>query len=123
MSELEESVARELLARGGIGIIWESHLAAEAAYRVGNVRAANILLNIADAAETIWRGKEFMRYVAHDVIGHSRRGDGRTQVITWPQRSTGRGAAQEVADVMAFSHRRASTGPICLNTPVTGYER
>ncbi len=57
MSELEESVARELLARGGIGVIWESHLAAEAAYRVGNVRAAYILLNIADAAETIWRGK------------------------------------------------------------------
>ena len=57
MSQLEENVAQELLARGGIGVIWEAHVAAEAAYRVGNVRAAYILLNIADAAETIWRGK------------------------------------------------------------------
>ncbi len=56
MNELEESVARELLSGGGIGVIWEAHLAAEAAYRVGNARAAYILLNIADAAETIWRG-------------------------------------------------------------------
>jgi hypothetical protein len=57
MSELEESVAQELLARGGIGVIWEAHVAADAAYRVGNVRAAYILLNIADAAESIWHGK------------------------------------------------------------------
>jgi hypothetical protein len=57
MSQLEESVAQELLARDGIGVIWDAHVAAEAAYRVGNVRAAYILLNIADAAETIWRGK------------------------------------------------------------------
>ena len=57
MSELEENVAQELLARGGIAVIWEAHVAADAAYRVGNVRAADILMNIADAAETIWRGK------------------------------------------------------------------
>jgi hypothetical protein len=57
MSELEESVARELLARDGIGVIWDAHVAAEAAYRVGNVRAAYILLNIADAAEMIWRSE------------------------------------------------------------------
>ena len=56
MCELEESVARELLARDGIGVVWDAHVAAEAAYRVGNVRAAYILLNIADAAETILRG-------------------------------------------------------------------
>ena len=55
MSELEESVARELLTRSGIGVIWQAHLAADAAYRVGNDRAAHILLKIADAAETIWR--------------------------------------------------------------------
>jgi hypothetical protein len=55
MSELEESVARELLTRSGICIIWQAHVAAEAAYRVGNKRAAEILLNIADAAEAIWR--------------------------------------------------------------------
>lgn len=55
MSELEEGVARELLAGSGISIIWQAHLAAEAAHRVGNDRAAEILLRIADAAETIWR--------------------------------------------------------------------
>ena len=55
MSALEESVARELLTRSGICIIWQAHVAADAAYRVGNKRAAEILLNIADAAETIWR--------------------------------------------------------------------
>jgi hypothetical protein len=58
MSELEESVARELLTRSGIGVIWQAHLAADAAYRAGNDRAAHILLNIADSAETIWRGEE-----------------------------------------------------------------
>ena len=55
MSELEESVARELLTRSGISIIWQAHIAADAAHRVGNDRAAEILLKIADAAETIWR--------------------------------------------------------------------
>jgi hypothetical protein len=57
MSKLEDSVARELLARSGIGVIWQAHIAADAAYRVGNDRAANILLSIADSAETIWRGQ------------------------------------------------------------------
>ncbi len=55
MSELEENVARELLTRSGISIIWQAHVAADAAHRVGNDRAAEILLKIADAAETIWR--------------------------------------------------------------------
>lgn len=55
MSKLEESVARELLTSSGICIIWQAHVAAEAAHRVGNDRAAEILLKIADAAETIWR--------------------------------------------------------------------
>jgi hypothetical protein len=58
MSELEESIARELLTRNGIGVIWQAHVAADAAYRVGNDRAAEILLKIADAAETIWRGED-----------------------------------------------------------------
>jgi hypothetical protein len=58
MIELEESIARELLTRNGIGVIWQAHVAADAAYRVGNDRAAEILLKIADAAETIWRGED-----------------------------------------------------------------
>jgi hypothetical protein len=57
MSELEESVARELLTRNGIGVIWQVHIAAETAYRAGNERAADILIKIADAAETIWRSE------------------------------------------------------------------
>jgi hypothetical protein len=61
MSELEENVARELLTRSGIGVIWQAHIAAEAAHRVGNARAADILLKIADAAETIWRGESSSR--------------------------------------------------------------
>jgi hypothetical protein len=59
MSQLEENVARELLSRSGISIIWQAHIAAEAAHRVGNDRAADILLKIADAAETIWRREGF----------------------------------------------------------------
>ena len=34
MNELEESVARELLIRSGISVVWQAHIAAEAAYRV-----------------------------------------------------------------------------------------
>jgi hypothetical protein len=55
MSELEESVARELLIRSGISVVWQARIAAEAAYRAGNERAAELLLKIADAAETICR--------------------------------------------------------------------
>ena len=78
MSELEESVARELLARDGIGVIWDAHVAAEAAYRVGNIRAACILLNIADAAETIWRDRgPFDKPVARSIGGRAVRTDER----------------------------------------------
>ena len=58
MNGLEESVARELLTRSGIEVIWQAHVAAETAYRIGNNRAAEILLKIADAAETIWRDED-----------------------------------------------------------------
>lgn len=57
MSDLEENVARELLIRNGIVVIWEAHIAADAAYRAGNERAAELLLKIADAAETILRNE------------------------------------------------------------------
>ena len=69
MSELEESVARELLTRSGIGVIWQAHVAADAAYRVGNDRAARILLNIADAAETIWRDEGSCRAPSTRKVG------------------------------------------------------
>jgi hypothetical protein len=61
MSDLEEYVARELLSRSGIGVIWQAHVAADAAYQLGNDRAAEILLRIADSAETIWRGEGLYR--------------------------------------------------------------
>lgn len=57
MSDLEESVARELLTHNGIVVIWEAHIAADAAYRAGNQRAAELLLKIADAAEAILRNQ------------------------------------------------------------------
>jgi hypothetical protein len=57
MSELEKSIARELLTHNGIGVVWQAHLAADMAHQAGNDRAAEILLKIADAAETIWRSE------------------------------------------------------------------
>ena len=61
MNELEANVARELLTRSGMSVIWQAHVAADAAYRAGNDRAANILLDIADAAEAIWLAERSYR--------------------------------------------------------------
>ena len=46
-----ESLAVRLLARDGIAAIWQLHVAAAAAYRDGYQRAAETVLQIADAAE------------------------------------------------------------------------
>jgi hypothetical protein len=46
-----EKLAVRLLARDGIGAIWQLHVAAAAAYRDGYKRAADTVLQIADAAE------------------------------------------------------------------------
>jgi hypothetical protein len=61
VSELAESVARELLSRDGVAVIWPIHLAAAAAHRLDHDQAASKLLRIADAAETIWRDEVLHR--------------------------------------------------------------
>jgi hypothetical protein len=53
MSRLAESVALELLKQDGIGVVWQAHLAASTARRLGNRVAAERLLEIAEAAEGI----------------------------------------------------------------------
>jgi hypothetical protein len=51
---LFETIATKLLARQGIGIIWQLHLRAAASYLSGNWLAAMALIAIADAAESQW---------------------------------------------------------------------
>jgi hypothetical protein len=46
-----EKIASELLACAGSSAVWQLHLVAATAYRDGNARAADCLLEIADAAE------------------------------------------------------------------------
>ena len=46
-----ETIARRLLARQGIGVIWQLHLRASASHRNGNWLSAAALIGIADAAE------------------------------------------------------------------------
>jgi hypothetical protein len=51
-----ETIASRMLARQGIGVIWELHVRAAACYRRGNWLSAVALVGIADAAERLWRG-------------------------------------------------------------------
>ena len=46
-----EKIALELLTRDGTSAVWQLHLVAATAYRDGHTRAADALLEIADAAE------------------------------------------------------------------------
>ena len=54
MPPLPEELARELLASDGIEAIWKLHLIAATAHRTRNRRAAEILIEVADAAEEFW---------------------------------------------------------------------
>lgn len=51
-----ETIARRLLARQGIGVIWQLHLRASASHLNGNWLSAAALIGIADAAERQWAG-------------------------------------------------------------------
>ena len=51
VSTFAEKLAVRLLAREGISAVWQLHLAAATAYRDGYTRAAETVLEIADAAE------------------------------------------------------------------------
>jgi hypothetical protein len=50
---LAEKLACQMLAHGGIAVIWDLHLAAAAAKRTGKVEIAASLIEIADAAERV----------------------------------------------------------------------
>lgn len=52
-----ETIAMRLLARQGIGVIWQLHLRASASHRSGNWLSAAALIGIADAAERQWAGR------------------------------------------------------------------
>ena len=62
---LVETIALELLARDGSATIWRLHLVAADAFRAGYPRAAQSLLDIAEAAEQTWLRAEGTRsYIA-----------------------------------------------------------
>ena len=50
-----ERAALALLARDGIGVVWQLHLDAANAYQGGFYRAAQILIGTADASERSMR--------------------------------------------------------------------
>jgi hypothetical protein len=49
-----EKIASRMLARYGIAFIWDAHVAAAAAYGLGNQSVARSLIEIAEAAEQEW---------------------------------------------------------------------
>jgi len=53
-STLTNSLALSLLARDGIAVIWQLYVDAADAYRNGHPRAAESILEIAEAAEAAW---------------------------------------------------------------------
>jgi hypothetical protein len=54
LPEIAESIALELLTHDGVEVIWQLHLAAAAAHRLGHRAGAETLLKIAEAAEVVW---------------------------------------------------------------------
>jgi hypothetical protein len=51
---ISDTVAARLLAREGIGVIWQLHLRAAASHRRGNWLSACALIGVAEAAERLW---------------------------------------------------------------------
>lgn len=49
-----EKLASRMLGQYGIAFIWDVHVAAAAAYGLGNSRIADGLIEIAEAAEQVW---------------------------------------------------------------------
>ena len=50
-----EMIAARMLARQGMGVIWDLHVRAAASYRQGNWLSATALVGLADTAERLWR--------------------------------------------------------------------
>jgi hypothetical protein len=63
-STLTEKLALSVLAREGIGAIWQLQLAAADAHRTGRPNVAAAILEIADAAEAASLRSEVMRSFA-----------------------------------------------------------
>ena len=61
---LTEKLALSILARDGIGAIWQLNEAAAEAHRTGHPIAAASLVEIADAAEAAWFRAEGVREFA-----------------------------------------------------------
>jgi hypothetical protein len=61
---LTEKLALSILAREGIGVIWQLNEAAAEAHRTGHPIAAASLVEIADAAEAAWLRAEGVREFA-----------------------------------------------------------
>ena len=53
-----QKAAASMLAQYGIKFIWDTHVAAAAAYGLGNNDLAEDLIEIAEAAEDVWRHSE-----------------------------------------------------------------
>ena len=61
---LTEKLALSILAREGIGAIWQLNEVAAEAHRTGHPLAAASIVEIADAAEDAWLRAEGVREVA-----------------------------------------------------------
>jgi hypothetical protein len=69
-----DKLARSLLAKQGVGAIWNLHQAAAAAHRAGFPQSANALIEIAEAAEQAWTsdGKRCLRGGLDNLIASVR---------------------------------------------------
>lgn len=53
-NKLTQQLALSMLARDGIAAIWRLHLSAANAHRTGHPKAAESILDLAEAAEEAW---------------------------------------------------------------------
>ena len=60
-STLTEQLALSMLARDGIAAIWQLHMAAADAHRTGPPKAAESIVELAEAAEEAWLRAEGSR--------------------------------------------------------------
>ena len=60
-STLAEQLALSMLARDGIAAIWHLHMAAADAHRTGHPKAAESIVELAEAAEEAWLRAEGAR--------------------------------------------------------------
>ena len=58
---LAEKLACSMLAHNGLVAIWDAHVAAAAAYGLGNHEIAASVVEIAEAAERLWLAEAFAK--------------------------------------------------------------